>query len=547
MVAGEVVRMVCSNEACSYNQYVPLNTFEQFEEYVLMALKKAPRARGWTPEQCRLNLWTKKGYELVYRACGCNCGKGFVRRDMQYLEPFILLGDGTPPQPKSKMVSSYSDSMRAEMTLPAPKPGAPTAAVVAASTSAATYGSAVLGGSAMPPAVDDDSSDEEGICPLCMEEMDTTDQTFLPCPCGYQMCLYCFNHVKENLNGQCPACRSPYDTNNYRFKAEPSERKYREKKDPAVKEAELAEQAQAVARQQAQARAELIARAQLAQAAARNPNDPVPKPQAQAQAALLEAQQQQQETQPMGPSSAGSWAAITSNSDFSSHGQHPTLPARRPSQDAWGSNAGGDDVDDWEQLASGEETASVPGLDDAKSAAEVAALLRQVGELQRKVQETREQVRLEREAREGLQQQSFTLQAQQTAFDQELMTMAKKWQYKPQNSNGSMPMAQSQSHDVAHSMPPAPAIPEWPSAAPVSTPATGGGLWGSTGIAGGYSAFGGIAQPPVQAAVNQELPGLSSLFGNGMAGGSNGWGNVGTTQPTGSAWSTHNGLGSSIW
>ena len=26
-------------------------------------------------------------------------------------------------------------------------------------------------------------------CPLCVEEMDTTDLSFLPCPCGYQVRL----------------------------------------------------------------------------------------------------------------------------------------------------------------------------------------------------------------------------------------------------------------------------------------------------------------------------------------------------------------------
>jgi len=171
--------MVCSNEACPFNQYVPLTTFQQFEEYVLMALKKAPRARGWTPEQCRMNLWTKKGYELVYRACGCNCSKGFVRRDMQYMEPMVLLGDGSPPQPKITALSTAPSpqptaKLPLGMALPQPKP----------------TGSIPAGGSlpypVAKPIVMDDDSDEEGICPLCMEEMDITDQTFLPCPCGYQ-------------------------------------------------------------------------------------------------------------------------------------------------------------------------------------------------------------------------------------------------------------------------------------------------------------------------------------------------------------------------
>jgi len=186
MVPGEVVRMVCSNEACPFNQYVPLTTFQQFEDYVLMALKKAPRARGWTPEQCRTNLWTKKGYELVYRACGCNCGKGFVRRDMQFLEPMVLRGDGSPPQPKvqggvPQPLPTQNKVAASGLPLPQPKAAAPLGA-----SNGQTYDPSAPMPRAVPIKMDSDS-DDEGTCPLCMEEMDTTDQTFLPCPCGYQV------------------------------------------------------------------------------------------------------------------------------------------------------------------------------------------------------------------------------------------------------------------------------------------------------------------------------------------------------------------------
>lgn len=32
-----------------------------------------------------------------------------------------------------------------------------------------------------------------------------------------KMCRFCWHHVKENLNGKCPACRKPYDPENYSF------------------------------------------------------------------------------------------------------------------------------------------------------------------------------------------------------------------------------------------------------------------------------------------------------------------------------------------
>ncbi|CAI7782532.1 unnamed protein product, partial [Closterium sp. NIES-54] len=61
----------------------------------------------------------------------------------------------------------------------------------------------------------DFSDDTDYTCPLCMEEMDSTDRKFQPCQCGYQICLWCWHHImemanKDHLEPRCPACRSPY-------------------------------------------------------------------------------------------------------------------------------------------------------------------------------------------------------------------------------------------------------------------------------------------------------------------------------------------------
>jgi CCR4-NOT transcription complex subunit 4 len=50
-----------------------------------------------------------------------------------------------------------------------------------------------------------------------MEDMDVTDRNFRPCKCGYQICLFCYRHIKDDLNGLCPACRTPYDEANVTF------------------------------------------------------------------------------------------------------------------------------------------------------------------------------------------------------------------------------------------------------------------------------------------------------------------------------------------
>ena len=52
-----------------------------------------------------------------------------------------------------------------------------------------------------------------------MEEIDVSDANFKPCPCGYQICRFCWHHIKQNLNGRCPACRRKYSDQAIEFKA----------------------------------------------------------------------------------------------------------------------------------------------------------------------------------------------------------------------------------------------------------------------------------------------------------------------------------------
>ncbi|CAD6502472.1 BgTH12-05064 [Blumeria graminis f. sp. triticale] len=60
--------------------------------------------------------------------------------------------------------------------------------------------------------------EDEDTCPLCVEEFDLSDKNFRPCPCGYQICQFCFNNIKNNINGLCPACRRPYDEKTIEWK-----------------------------------------------------------------------------------------------------------------------------------------------------------------------------------------------------------------------------------------------------------------------------------------------------------------------------------------
>ncbi|KAI9020700.1 hypothetical protein CLU79DRAFT_755106 [Phycomyces nitens] len=78
------------------------------------------------------------------------------------------------------------------------------------------------------------SDDEDFECPLCMEELDIADRNFRPCACGYQICRFCWHHIKENLNGRCPACRREYSDEMVEFEpisADEISRIKREKKE----------------------------------------------------------------------------------------------------------------------------------------------------------------------------------------------------------------------------------------------------------------------------------------------------------------------------
>ncbi|KAL1552060.1 RING-type E3 ubiquitin transferase [Salvia divinorum] len=53
-------------------------------------------------------------------------------------------------------------------------------------------------------------------CPLCAEEIDPADKQFVPCKCGYQICVWCWHRIvdtakKDASEGQCPACRQTYE------------------------------------------------------------------------------------------------------------------------------------------------------------------------------------------------------------------------------------------------------------------------------------------------------------------------------------------------
>lgn len=80
----DCMRVICSNEQCTAGQYMHRECFDAWEDGVLSYLKSIGRARSWSDRQRQQNLWTKKGYDLVFKACGCKCGRGYLKKDLDW-------------------------------------------------------------------------------------------------------------------------------------------------------------------------------------------------------------------------------------------------------------------------------------------------------------------------------------------------------------------------------------------------------------------------------------------------------------------------------
>ncbi|KAL8171573.1 hypothetical protein V2J09_023377 [Rumex salicifolius] len=54
-------------------------------------------------------------------------------------------------------------------------------------------------------------SSQPSSCPICCEDFDLTDSSFLPCPCGFRLCLFCHKRILEE-DARCPGCRRQYES-----------------------------------------------------------------------------------------------------------------------------------------------------------------------------------------------------------------------------------------------------------------------------------------------------------------------------------------------
>jgi len=56
---------------------------------------------------------------------------------------------------------------------------------------------------------------ENLICILCCESFDFDEINFYPCECGYQVCKFCWDRLKNDDTPNCPNCRKPYSEEPY--------------------------------------------------------------------------------------------------------------------------------------------------------------------------------------------------------------------------------------------------------------------------------------------------------------------------------------------
>lgn len=83
----DVVKVTCNNDHCSAGRFMHRECFDAWEQTVLTYLKSCGRARSWSERQRHQNLWTKKGYDLAFKACGCKCGRGHLKKDLDWVPP----------------------------------------------------------------------------------------------------------------------------------------------------------------------------------------------------------------------------------------------------------------------------------------------------------------------------------------------------------------------------------------------------------------------------------------------------------------------------
>ncbi|XP_038049325.1 headcase protein homolog [Patiria miniata] len=117
----DVEKVVCNNADCTHGEFMHKSCFLTWEEEVLTYLRSSGRARSWSEKQRRQNLWTKKGYDLAWKACSCQCAKGHLRKDLDWIPPKRVVNEseeGNLRKQRRRKKSSDKPSIGKATTLP---------------------------------------------------------------------------------------------------------------------------------------------------------------------------------------------------------------------------------------------------------------------------------------------------------------------------------------------------------------------------------------------------------------------------------------------
>uniref|UniRef100_A0A182V000 Headcase N-terminal domain-containing protein n=1 Tax=Anopheles merus TaxID=30066 RepID=A0A182V000_ANOME len=168
----ECVRVQCSNESCTAGQYMHRECFDRWEDEALACLKSTGRARSWSDKQRQQYLWTKKGYDLVQKVCGCKCGRGSLKKDLDWNAPttatmfgraLVGTGGGGGGGGRQQQHHLHNNGGGASIM----SPGMLTNAVVASARMRAnSLSSSISNGSCTPPASSIGGGSEQSVSPI---------------------------------------------------------------------------------------------------------------------------------------------------------------------------------------------------------------------------------------------------------------------------------------------------------------------------------------------------------------------------------------------
>ncbi|XP_048513082.1 headcase protein isoform X1 [Athalia rosae] len=127
----DAVKVTCNNESCPVGQFMHRECFDAWEQTVLTYLKGCGRARSWSERQRHQNLWTKKGYDLAFKACGCRCGRGHLKKDLDWMPPGLVAVGHRPDDAEAKKKKRRNrQNTRPSLALSAGPPGHVTHGVI---------------------------------------------------------------------------------------------------------------------------------------------------------------------------------------------------------------------------------------------------------------------------------------------------------------------------------------------------------------------------------------------------------------------------------